>query len=114
MGSVSPVGKLRNKITIQNTDRTTDNHGGFTTARSTYVTAFANIKPKSAKQSFNETTGEKVTNPQDFEFIIRHRDNINVNMRILFGTRTFDIISVEDDNEYHRYIKIIGREKVAT
>jgi head-tail adaptor len=35
-------------------------------------------------------------------------------MRILFGTRTFDIISVEDDNEYHRYIKIIAREKVAT
>jgi hypothetical protein len=39
MPSVSRVGSLRNKITIQNTDRTTDNHGGFTTARSTYVTA---------------------------------------------------------------------------
>ena len=53
----------------------------------------------------------------NFEIIndaFEDRDNINVNMRILFGTRTFDIISVEDDNEYHRYIKIIGREKVAT
>ena len=29
MPSVSRVGSLRNKITIQNTDRTTDNHGGF-------------------------------------------------------------------------------------
>ena len=31
MPSVSRVGKLRNKITIQNTDITTDNHGGYTT-----------------------------------------------------------------------------------
>ena len=53
MGSVSPVGKLRNKITIQNTDLTADTHGGFTKANSTYVTAFANIKPKPAKQSFS-------------------------------------------------------------
>ena len=50
MGSVSPVGKLRNKITIQTTDLTADTHGGFTKANNTYVTAFANIKPKPAKQ----------------------------------------------------------------
>ena len=45
MPSVSRVGSLRNKITIQNTDLTTDNHGGFTTGRSTHVTAFAKITP---------------------------------------------------------------------
>jgi|TARA_Y100000114_G_C11521904_1_gene213923 SPP1 family predicted phage head-tail adaptor len=114
MGSVSPVGKLRNKITIQNTDLTADTHGGFTKANSTYVTAFANIKPKPAKQSFNETTGEKVTNPQDFEFIIRYRSGITTTMRILFGTRTFDIKSIEDDNEYNKYIKIVATENVGT
>ena len=53
MPSVSRVGSLRNKITIQNTDRTTDNHGGFTTARSTYVTAFAKITPKAGREIFN-------------------------------------------------------------
>ena len=114
MPNVSPVGKLRNKITIQNNVLSSDTFGGYSTANTSFLTAFAQIKPKSAKQIFNEQTGEQIANPQDFEFIIRHRDNINVNMRILFGTRTFDIISVEDDNEYHRYIKIIAREKVAT
>ena len=114
MGSVSPVGKLRNKITIQNNALSADTFGGYSTSNTTFLTAFAHIKPKTAKQVFNEQTGEQISNPQDFEFIIRHRDNIDVNMRILFGTRTFDIISIEDDNEYHKYIKIIGREKVAT
>ena len=60
MPGVSRVGSLRNKITIQNTDRTTDNHGGFSTGRSTYVTAFAKITPKAGRQIFNESTGERI------------------------------------------------------
>ena len=35
-------------------------------------------------------------------------------MRILFGTRTFDIKSIEDDNEYNKYIKIVATENVGT
>ena len=112
MGSVSPVGKLRNKITIQNNALSADTFGGYSTSNTTFLTAFAHIKPKSAKQVFNEQTGEQISNPQDFEFIIRHRDNINVNMRILFGTRTFDIKSIENDNEYDRYIKLVATENV--
>ena len=33
-------------------------------------------------------------------------------MRILFGTRTFDIKSIENDNEYDRYIKLVATENV--
>ena len=54
MPSVSRVGSLRNKITIQNTDLTTDNHGGFTTGRSTHVTAFAKITPKAGREIFTQ------------------------------------------------------------
>ena len=47
MPSVSNIGKLRNKITIQNTNLSTDNMGGYTTGRSTHITAFAKMTPKS-------------------------------------------------------------------
>tara|TARA_R110000796_G_scaffold149072_2_gene265944 strand:+ start:446 stop:790 length:345 start_codon:yes stop_codon:yes gene_type:complete len=114
MGSVSPVGKLRNKITIQNTALSTDNYGGYTTGRTTYLTAFAQIKSKAGKQVFNEQSGEQISNPQDFEFIIRYRSGILTSMRILFGSRTFDIKSIEDDNEYNKYIKVIATENVGT
>ena len=33
MPSVSNIGKLRNKITIHNTNLSTDNMGGYTTGR---------------------------------------------------------------------------------
>ena len=52
---LSRVGKLRNKITIQNTDITTDNHGGYTTKEVKFVTAFATITPKAGRQIFNES-----------------------------------------------------------
>ena len=112
MSGVSPVGKLRNKITIQNNVLSADAYGGFTRANTTFITAFAQIKPKSAKQVFNEQSGEKINNPQDFEFTIRYRANISTAMRILFGTRTFDIKSIENDNEYDKYIKLVATENI--
>ena len=43
MPSISNIGKLRNKITIQNTNLSTDNMGGYTTGRSAHITAFAKM-----------------------------------------------------------------------
>ena len=86
MPSVSRIGKLRNKITIQNTDLTTDSIGGYTTARSSYVTAFAKVTPKSGKQIFGDKTGKQIENPHTFEFQIRYRSGISPKMRILMGS----------------------------
>jgi SPP1 family predicted phage head-tail adaptor len=114
MGSVSPVGKLRNKITIQNTDLSADTYGGYTTSRSSYITAYAQITPKTGKQIFSDTTGERIQNPQEFEFTIRYRSGLTTSMRILFGSRTFNIKSIHNDNDYDKYIKILATENVGT
>ena len=63
MPSVSNIGKLRNKITIQNTNLSTDNMGGYTTGRSTHITAFAKMTPKSGKQIFTDKTVRQVDLP---------------------------------------------------
>tara|TARA_R100000988_G_C3984134_1_gene158659 strand:+ start:263 stop:616 length:354 start_codon:yes stop_codon:yes gene_type:complete len=117
MPSVSKVGSLRNKITIQNTDMTTDNIGGYSTGRSTYVSAFAKITPKGGSQKFGNVTGEQVENPHTFEFLIRYngtKSAITKNMRILFGTRTFDIIEINNVNELDNYLTIKAIENVGT
>ena len=114
MPGVSRVGSLRNKITIQNTNLTTDDHGGFTTGRSTHVTAFAKITPKAGREIFNESTGEKVQNPQTFEFLIRYRSGITTTMRILFGSRTFNILKINDENDYNNFITLTAIEHVGT
>jgi len=117
MPSVSRVGSLRNKITIQNTDISTDSMGGYTTARSTYVSAFAKITPKGGSQKFGDVTGEQVENPHTFEFLIRYNGSkgaITTGMRISFGTRTFDIIQINNFNELDNYLTIKAIENVGT
>ena len=114
MPSVSRIGKLRNKITIQNTDLTTDNIGGYTTARSSYVTAFAKVTPKSGKQVWSDKSGRQIDNPHTFEFQIRYRSGISPKMRILMVSRTFDIVKINNENDYNNYINIEAIENVGT
>jgi len=115
--SVSRVGKIKNQITLQNTDLSTDNIGGYTTGRSTYVTAFAKITPKSGKQIFSDKTGKQIENPHTYEFLIRYngiKSDITTKMRIKFGTRTFDIVKINDENDYNNYITLEAIENVGT
>ena len=54
--SVSRVGKTKNLITLQTADLSTDSMGGYTTARSTYVTAYAKMTPKGGKEIFSDNS----------------------------------------------------------
>ena len=78
------------------------------------VTAFAKITPKAGRQIFNESTGERVQNPHTFEFLIRYRSGITTTMRILFGSRTFDIVKINNENDYNNFITLTAIENVGT
>jgi SPP1 family predicted phage head-tail adaptor len=112
--AVSRVGKLKNQITLQNTNLTTDNVGGYTTGNTTFITSFAKITPKGGKEIFTDTTGRQIENPHTYEFMIRYRPNITTAMRILYGTRTFNIIKISDENDNNNYITIEAIENVGT
>ena len=114
--SVSRVGKTRNQITLQNSVLSTDNIGGYTTARTTYVTAYAKMTPKGGKEIFSDKTGKQIENPHTYEFLIRYngtKSAITTNMRILFGSRSFNIIKINDENDNNNYITLEAIEDVA-
>jgi SPP1 family predicted phage head-tail adaptor len=46
--------------------------------------------------------------------MIRYRPNITTAMRILYGTRTFNIIKISDENDNNNYITIEAIENVGT
>ena len=114
--SVSRVGKTKNLITLQTADLSTDSMGGYTTARSTYITAYAKMTPKGGKEIFSDKTGRQIENPHTYEFLIRYngtKNAINTKMRILYGTRTFNIIKINDENDNNNYITLEAIEDVA-
>ena len=112
--SVSRVGKLKNSITIQSLSQGADGYGGYASpSYTTVITAFAKITPKSGTQVFSDKTGRQVENPHTHEFLIRYRSGLSTAQRILFGSRTFDIIQINDENDNNNYITIKTKENVS-
>jgi len=109
--SVSKVGRLRNKVTFKTTTLSEDSYGGFTKANNNFFTAFAEIKPKVAQ---DRVQGDQQVSPQRFEVLIRYRSGITTTMRILFGSRTFNIVKINDENDYNNFITITAIENVGT
>ena len=105
------VGKMRERIVIQSQGRTTDLGGGAAVAWSTVATTWARIVPSSGSESFS---GMQVTNTNTFEITMRYRTNITTTNRILWGSRTFNIRSVINNNERDKYLTVVAEEGVAT
>ena len=111
--SVSRVGKLRNSIIIQSLSLGADRYGGYASpSYSTVITASAKITPKSGTQTFSDKTGRQVTNPHTHDFLIRYRSGLTTTMRIKFGSRLFDIIKINDQNDDNNYITLQAKENV--
>jgi SPP1 family predicted phage head-tail adaptor len=43
-------------------------------------------------------------------WVIRYRAGITPKMRLVFGTRIYDVLSVEDMDERERYLRLLCRE----
>ena len=47
-------------------------------------------------------------------FLIRYRSGITTTMRILFGSRTFNIVKINNENDYNNFITLTAVENVGT
>lgn len=105
------AGLLRHKIAIEAEATTRDEYGAEIPTWSVYMRCYASPKTVSEKEFFaaKQTQSERVTS-----FRIRYSAKANAittKMRIVWGSRVFDIESVSNENERNRSILIVGREK---
>ena len=90
------AGELRHRVTVQEETDTVDGQGGYTSAWSTFCKVWARIEPLSATEQFyrggiQPGVTHRVT--------LRHRSDIGPTNRILYGTRTFNILGVRNIDE---------------
>ena len=87
---------MRHYVEIQQATRTNDGEGGVSITWATTVTVAASIDPIRAVQQFNY----KSVNV-DATHLIKIRGEITVSEknRILWGTRVFEILTIENINE---------------
>lgn len=99
--------KLDKRITIQNKQITQDNFGGEIISWKDYKIIWANICPKSLKNSVNYFKFE--TNITHI-ITVRFLNEIDINFRILYNDRIFNIKSIINIKEKNQYYEILCEE----
>jgi len=103
------AGDLRHRITLQQKTETRDSFGAVIETWNDVATLYASIEPLRGKEFFD---AQQVNAEVTIRIRIRYRSGVTPNMRVLFGTRTFDIQSVINVDERNREMILMCREVI--
>lgn len=90
------AGRLRHVITIQQATETRDSVGAIIRTWATYDTVRASIEPLNGREYFNAS---QVQAEVSTRIRVRYLDGLTSKMRILFGSRIYDIKAIINDKE---------------
>lgn len=100
---------LRHRITVQSETRTDDGEGGYAAAWVDVAGDVpASVDPIQARQQFqNRSVGVDATH------VIKTRADVTVEegYRIAWGSRTFEVLTVENINEIGEMLYIVTKER---
>lgn len=85
--------------------------GGAVETWTTFLTAFASVSPKSTRERFFADRVEPLTS---HTVRMRYAEGLTTSMRILFGTRIFEIKSIIDVEEENEFLEIMADERTGT
>ena len=114
------IGELNKEITIQEITETTDSGGGFTSTWGNLSTDptvwakvinFPNIKNPTGRDRYVQ---DQVQNHQTYKFIVRHRSDIQPEMRIVYNGDNYNIRTILPDENHGQYMEIFAEKGVAT
>jgi SPP1 family predicted phage head-tail adaptor len=108
VGKKSLATEARHRVTIQTLTQTADGEGGFTDTWADTQTVWAAIYPMSAAQMTDYNT---VGVDANITIKIRGKIAVGEKQRIKFGTRIFEIKTVEDAQERGFVKYVICKER---
>ncbi|MGB9154208.1 MAG: phage head closure protein [Alphaproteobacteria bacterium] len=106
------IGELRKQVAIQAEQQTPDGAGGYALGWTTLATVWADISSVTGTKPYIDGHLEgHVTH----SITMRWRSDITVtsDMRILYGTRSFNIHAVMNQDENNQYLTVLVEEGTA-
>ena len=101
------AGKLRHRVTIQQNTPTRDSFGAEVESWSDVTTIWAAVEPLQGREFFDA----QAVNPETTTRIrIRYRSGIVPEMRVAWGSHTYDIQSVIEPESNRRELHLLCRE----
>lgn len=104
------IGALRHRVTFQTLTRTADTQGGYTSSWADMVvnpTVWGEVTPAKTYERF---FSQQIQYQRTHQVIIRYRDDLTQEMRMLFDSRIFQIKSIRKPDE-RKYFLIIDLEE---
>ncbi len=104
------IGEKRHKISIQSPATTPDAAGQETVTYTEVEAPFAYIGPLRGRERF---TAQQVRSDLAARVVVRYSSNyssIGPDWRIVYGSRTFDVLEVINRDERDRELEILVRE----
>lgn len=103
-------GRLRHNIKIQKPTLAPDAISGNEVIWEDFLPKVrASIAPYQGREYFQ---AQQVQSEASTRILIRYVSGINTSMRIIYGERVFDIISIIDPKEQHRELQLMCKEGV--
>jgi len=102
-------GQLKHRITIQQQVKTKNAIGEQIVSWETWVTCWASIEPAAGNQYY---AAKQLDSKVDGKAKIRYRTGLKPTMRILYGNRILNIVSIIQPQENRREIIIMYSESL--
>lgn len=106
------AGDLRHTISMQTQTDITDGMGGFTTSWAN-VSGMGSVRAAIWPLKSNESLDAmKIEHVITHKIRIRYRSGVTTKHRILFGSRTFNVISILNPDERNIMLEMLCEEQV--
>jgi SPP1 family predicted phage head-tail adaptor len=103
------AGRLRHQVTLETQSTILDTFGEESNAWTATATVWASIEPISGRERLLASgTQADITH----RIRMRYRSGVAPRMRVTFGTRHFDIVSVANREERNRELELMCQELV--
>jgi len=103
-------GELRHRVVIQQATTTHDEYNQPIQTWQDFVTVWAKVEDLSGREYF--AAQERESAEVKTRVTIRYRTDVQPNMRVVSGSRTFEIVSVIEPDGRKRELQLMCREAV--
>lgn len=101
------IGAMRARITIQQESPTPSGGGGYALVWSDVATLWASIEPAGGREVLQ---GARLESRITHRITIRYTAGITAGMRVLYGSRSFNIRAVTNPDERRRFMRLLAEE----
>jgi SPP1 family predicted phage head-tail adaptor len=108
MSNGAAIGELRTRLTLESPSRADDGGGGAIVTWETVAEVWAAVRPVGGGEGF---ALDRVAGRLSHAILIRHRDDVTLEMRFREEQRVYDIRSAFDPDGRRHWLKCLAEER---